>query len=314
MDIMDKEVLWVERYRPRKVEDTILPAKYKEMFSAMVEQNKIPNLLLAGGPGVGKTTIAKAMLDEVDADYIVINGSMSGIDDMRVKITNFAATVSFGGGRKFVIIDEADYLTVPAQAAFRNLIEEFSQNCGFILTCNYKRRIMGAIADSRMKVIDFRVPKAERQKLEIAMFKRVKHILDLENIPFNQKVVAMVVHKTFPDFRKTLNEFQSYAITGQIDEGMFVDLNKESVEDLFVMLKDKKFSDMCQWVADNEDQINEDLFQHLLDQMKHKVVLKTQPNFIVIMGRYLYQHGMVANPGINMRAFLTEVMIECEYT
>jgi len=314
IDIAMDEFLWVQKYRPRKVADTILPDRIKKIFAKFVEDGNIPNLILAGPPGTGKTTIAKAMLDEIQADYIVINGSLNGgIDTLRYDIQNFASSVSFAGGRKYVIIDEADYLTMNTQTAFRGFVEEFSKNCGFIFTCNYKNRIIPALVESRFSEIDFVFENDEKPRLAATFFKRVLAILDAEQVTYEPKAVARVIEKYFPDFRRVLGNLQKYAATGKIDEGIFVDLSKESIDSLFTMLKNKQFSDMRKWAADNSDQDANALFRQIYDMATDKIEMKSLPGFVVTLADYMYKHSFVADPEINTVAFLTEVMMECQF-
>ena len=222
---MREDFLWVEKYRPKTVEDTILPVDLKRTFQNFVDQGNIPNLILAGSAGVGKTTIARAMLEQLGCDYIVINGSMNGnIDTLRNEILSFASSMSFSGGRKYVILDEADYLNANStQPALRNFMEEFSKNCGFILTCNFRNRIIDPL-HSRCSVIDFKIGKADMAKLAAQFFKRVITILDSENVKYEQQVVAEVINKHFPDWRRVLNELQRYSATGAIDTGLLTNL------------------------------------------------------------------------------------------
>ena len=226
------EVLYVEKYRPQKIDDTILPEKTKAMFKKFVNDDSVPNLLLTGGPGVGKTTIAKAMLEEMGCDYIVKNGSLNvNIDTLRYEISTYASAVSLSGGRKYVIFDEADYLNAASvQPALRNFIEEYSSNCGFIFTCNFKNRIIEPLR-SRLSEVDFTIETAQRPKMAAQFYKRVLQILENENVEYDNKVVAKVVEKHFPDFRRVLTELQSYAASGKIDEGIFVNLKQESMDE-----------------------------------------------------------------------------------
>lgn len=308
------EALWVQRYRPKKVVDTILPISTKAMFQQMVDTGNIHNLLLTGLPGTGKTTVAKAMLDEIGADYIVINGSLkNGIDVLRVEIANFASAVSFGGGRKFVLIDEADYLNPNSvQPALRNFIEEFSKNCGFILTCNFKSRIITPLR-SRFSEIDFAIPKEEKPVLAGQFFKRVVAILNEEKITFDKAAVANVVQKYFPDFRRTLGELQTYSATGKIDDGIFTDIKGESIDELFALMKAKKYTDMRKWVAANSDSDASELFRAIYDAAVEKVELKSLPGLIVTLGEYQYKHAFVADPEINIMACVTEIMMEASF-
>ena len=308
------EVLWVEKYRPQTIDDTILPDKMKNTFRKFVNDESVPNLLLAGGPGVGKTTIAKAMLDEMGCDYIVKNGSLNvNIDTLRYDISTYASAVSLGGGRKYVIFDEADYLNAAnVQPALRNFIEEYSANCGFIFTCNFKNRIISPLR-SRLSEVDFTIDTADRPKMAMEFFKRVKAILDQEEVQYDPKVVAKVIEKHFPDFRRVLTELQSYAASGKIDEGIFVNLKEESIDDLFRLLKGKQFTEMRKWVAKNSDQDMNEMFRRIYDKASDMVTLQSQAGFIVTLADYMYKSGLVADQEINMVAFLTEVMIECEY-
>ena len=309
------EVLWVEKYRPQQIADTILPEQMKETFRKFVADGNIPNLLLAGGPGVGKTTIAKAMLDELGCDYIVKNGSLNvNIDTLRYDISTFASAVSLTGtGRKYVIFDEADYLnTTSVQPALRNFIEEYSSNCGFIFTCNFKNRIIGPLR-SRLSEVDFGIEQTERPKLAMDFFKRTQEILANENVDYDKNVLAKVIEKHFPDFRRVLTELQSYAASGKIDEGIFVNIKQESIDALFKFLKTKNFTEMRKWVANNSDQDMNEMFRRIYDAASTKVEFRTQAGFIVTLADYMYKANFVADQEINMVAFLTEVMIESEF-
>jgi DNA polymerase III delta prime subunit len=308
------EVLWVEKYRPQSIDDTILPDKMKNTFRKFVNDENVPNLLLTGGPGVGKTTIAKAMLDEMGCDYIVKNGSLNvNIDTLRYDISTYASAVSLGGGRKYVIFDEADYLSAAnVQPALRNFIEEYSANCGFIFTCNFKNRIIAPLR-SRLSEVDFSIEQTERPALAMQFFKRVINILDNENVNYDKAVVAKVIEKHFPDFRRVLTELQSYAASGKIDEGIFVNLKQESIDELFNLLKAKDFTNMRKWVARNSDQDMNEMFRRIYDASSERVEFKTLPGFVVTIADYMYKSNFVADQEINMVAFLTEVMIESEY-
>ena len=308
------EVLWVERYRPQKIDDTILPEKTKAAFKKFVADESIPNLLLTGGPGVGKTTIAKAMLEELGCDYIVKNGSLNvNIDTLRYEISTYASAVSLAGGRKYVIFDEADYLNATSvQPALRNFIEEYSSNCGFIFTCNFKNRIIEPLR-SRLSEVDFTIEQSQRPQLAMQFFKRVGSILDNENVAYDKKVVAKVIEKHFPDFRRVLTELQTYSSTGKIDEGIFINLKQESMDELFNLLKTKNFTAMRKWVASNSDQDMNEMFRRIYDMATDKVQMKSMPGFVVTLADYMYKANFVADPEINMIAFLTEVMMEAEY-
>ena len=314
IDAKSNEVLWVERYRPRLIEDTILPDQMKKTFQKFVADESVPNLLLTGGPGVGKTTIAKAMLDELGCDYVVKNGSLNvNIDTLRYEISTFASSVSLSGGRKYVIFDEADYLNATSvQPALRNFIEEYSANCGFIFTCNFKNRIISPLR-SRLSEVDFSIEQTERPALAMQFFKRVNAILQQENVEYDKAVVAKVIEKHFPDFRRVLTELQSYAASGKIDEGIFVNLKQESIDELFALLKAKNFTEMRKWVAKNSDQDMNEMFRRIYDAATDKIMLRSLPGFCVTTADYMYKANFVADQEINMIAYLTEVMIESEY-
>jgi len=314
IDAKANEVLWVERYRPQKIDETILPEKTKAMFKKFVTDDSVPNLLLSGGPGVGKTTIAKAMLEEMGCDYIVKNGSLNvNIDTLRYDISTYASAVSLSGGRKYVIFDEADYLNAAnVQPALRNFIEEYSSNCGFIFTCNFKNRIIQPLR-SRLSEVDFSIETSDRPKLAMQFMKRVETILGMENIDYDKAVVAKVIQKHFPDFRRVLTELQSYAASGRIDEGIFVNLKQESLDEVFRLLKTKDFTNMRKWVANNSDQDMNEMFRRIYDMAADKVEMRSLPGFVVTMADYMYKANFVADLEVNMVAFLTEVMIEAEY-
>ena len=314
IDAKQNEVLWVEKYRPQLIKNTILPDKTKTIFQKFVNDDSVPNLLLTGGPGVGKTTVAKAMLEEMGCDYIVKNGSLNvNIDTLRYDISTFASAVSLQGGRKYVIFDEADYLnSANVQPALRNFIEEYSSNCGFIFTCNFKNRIISPLR-SRLSEIDFTIETSDRPQLAAQFYKRAKAILNQENVEYDVKVVAKVIEKHFPDFRRVLTELQSYAASGKIDEGIFVNLKQESIEELFKFLKSKNFTEMRKWVARNSDQDMNEMFRCIYDSVDKYVEFRSVPGFVVTTADYMYKSSFVADQEINMVAYLTEVMIESEY-
>ena len=308
------EVLWVERYRPQLIEDTILPEKTKAMFKKFVTDGNVPNLLLSGGPGVGKTTIAKAMLEEMGCDYKIMNGSLNvNIDAIRYDISTYASAVSLQGGRKYVIFDEADYLNAAnVQPALRNFIEEYSSNCGFIFTCNFKNRIIQPLR-SRLSEVDFSIETSDRPKLAMQFMKRVEAILEQESVAYDKAVVAKVIQKHFPDFRRVLTELQSYSASGKIDEGIFVNLKQESIDQLFSLLKEKNFTEMRKWVAKNSDQDMNEMFRRIYDVANDKVEMKSMPGFVVTLADYMYKANFVADQEINMIAFLTEIMMEASF-
>lgn len=312
-DVNEKEILWSQKYRPRRIDDIILPAPIKTTFSKYVADGSVPNLLLSGGPGIGKTTVAKAMLNELGLDNIVINGSLeSGIDVLRGKISSFASSVSLQGGRKYVIIDESEYLNPQSvQPALRAFMEDYSKNCGFIFTCNYKNRIIEPLR-SRLSEVDFSIDKGDKNELAGLFFKRVIEILNAEGVAYDKKVVVNVILKYFPDFRRTINELQRYSASGKIDEGIFVDLKAESIDLIFDLMRDKKFTDMRQWVADNADQDASEIFRRLYEVGARRVDLSTQPGMIIALADYQYKHAFAADSEINLMACLTELMMECE--
>lgn len=313
MNELANEMLWSQKYRPQVVSETILPEKTKRAFQKFVDDGSIPNLLLSGSPGTGKTTAAVAMLKELDCDYILINGSLNGgIDTLRYEISNFASSVSFTGRRKYVIIDEADYLTPTTQAALRSFSEEFSRNCGFIFTCNYKERIITPL-QSRFSLIDFSINKDEKPKIAMNFFKRVVNILDSEGVEYEQKVVAKVIERHFPDFRRVLNELQNYAASGKIDVGILANFKQESINKLFEFLKEKNFTEMRKWVASNTDQNIEDLYRKLYETGLDKIPMSDIAEFVVTLGKYQYQNVMVPDQELNLVACLTEIMASCEF-
>jgi DNA polymerase III delta prime subunit len=311
---MDKDFLWVEKYRPHAIADTILPAELKTTFQQFVDQRNIPNLILSGSAGVGKTTVARAMLEELECDYIVINGSMNGnIDTLRNEILNFASSVSLSGGRKYVILDEADYLNANStQPALRNFMEEFSRNCGFILTCNFRNRIIEPL-HSRCSVIDFKIVKADIPKLAGQFFKRVTGILEKEGIEFDQAVVAEVIKKHFPDWRRVLNELQRYSATGRIDSGILNNMIEVSIKDLVLMMKNKEFSNIRKWVGENSDVDQITVFRGLYDASSTILKAQSVPELILILAKYQYQAAFAADHEINLMACLTELMMELQF-
>jgi DNA polymerase III delta prime subunit len=311
---MNEEFLWVEKYRPKTIEDTILPAELKQIFQQFVDQKNIPNLILSGSAGVGKTTVARAMLEQLGCDYIVINGSMNGnIDTLRHDILNFASSVSLSGGRKYVILDEADYLNANStQPALRNFMEEFSRNCGFILTCNFKNRIIEPL-HSRCSVVDFKISKKDMAKLAGQFFKRVESILANENVPYDKPAVAEIIQKFFPDWRRVLNELQRYSATGKIDSGILANLQQTSIRELIGLMSDKNFTEVRKWVKNNIDTDVNVLFNEFYTSASEMFTPRCIPALVVLIARYQYQNAFSANPEINFVAFLAEVMAEMEF-
>lgn len=312
MDIREQEFLWVEKFRPRTLGDCILPADQKKIFQEMLSKGEIQNMLLCGGAGMGKTTIARALCEELQTDYIIINGSEeSGIDVLRTKIKQFASTVSFSGKAKVVILDEADYLNPNStQPALRAFMEEFSSNCRFIFTCNFKNRIIPPL-HSRTTVIEFKLPKSEKPKIAGAFFKRVCEILKHENIEFDQKVVAKVIEKHFPDYRRILNEMQRYSSSGTIDEGILVNMNEANMQELISALKDKDWKKMRAWVVNNIDNDPQTLFRKFYDTFCDSVV--QVPQLILLLADYQYKSAFCADQEINLVACLTEIMASVEF-
>lgn len=305
--------LWVEKYRPRKIADCILPPDLKTTFQQFVDNKHVPNLLLTGSAGVGKTTVAKAMLEELGCDYIVINGSMNGnIDTLRNDILQFASSVSFSGGRKYVILDEADYLNANStQPALRNFMEEYSGNCGFILTCNFKNRIIEPL-HSRCSVVEFKIAKSDVPKLAAQFFKRVESILASEGVSYDKVVVAEVVKKHIPDWRRVLNELQRYSATGKIDSGILVNLSDENFKRLVASLKAKNFNEMRKWVVENGDS-DTAIFRKVYDTMHDVLKPSSIPAVVLLIADYQYKAAFVADHEINLVAFLTNLMVEAEF-
>lgn len=306
-------MLWVEKYRPHKIEDCILHPSIKETFQQYVKDGKIPNLLLAGGPGIGKTTVARALCDEVGCDYLVINGSdESGIDTFRTKIKHYASSMSFGGGRKVIIIDEADYLNPNStQPALRGAMEEFSKNCSFIFTCNYKNRIIAPL-HSRCAVVDFKT-NGSKKELATQFFKRVEYILDEENISFKKPVVAALVAKYFPDNRRILNELQRYSAGGTIDEGILSSVGELQLAELIKAFKEKDFGGVRKWVIGNLDNDPTRIFRTIYDTLYDELKPNSVPELVLILAKYQYQAAFVADHEINLMACFTEIMINMEF-
>ena len=308
-----EHLLWTEKYRPQTVEDCILPDRLKKPFQEYVNQKEIPNLLLSGGAGVGKTTVAKAMCNEIGCDFMVINGSdESGIDTFRTKIKNYASSMSLSGGRKVIIIDEADYLNPNStQPALRNAIEEFASNCSFIFTCNYKNRIIDPL-HSRCAVIDFGLKNGEKAKMAAAFFKRIQTILQSESVDADDKVLAELIKKHFPDFRRVLNELQRYSQFGKIDTGILTQIADVSIDELTKSISSKDFASIRKWVATHEIDstvLYRKIYDSLYDVMKPQSI----PQAVIILADYQYKAAFVADQEVNTVACLTELMVSCEF-
>jgi DNA polymerase III delta prime subunit len=314
IDSRDDQFLWVEKYRPQKIDDCVLPDSLKDTFKQYIAQGELPHFLLSGTAGVGKTTVAKALCNEIGAEYIMINGSEeSGIDTLRTKIKGFASTVSLTDSPKIVIIDEADYLQANStQPALRSFIEEFSANCRFIFTCNFKNRILEAI-HSRCACIDFKIDNKDKQVLLGTFFKRASQILKQENIEFDQKVVAELITKHFPDYRRVLNELQRYSVSGKIDSGILVNMSQESFKDLIKIMKEKDFTNVRKWVGKNSDSDTVALFRELYDTSVTYMAPESIPQLVLILADYQYKAAFVADHELNIMAALTEVMANVKF-
>ncbi len=314
---MSEDFLWVEKYRPQTIDECILPDTLKKIFQEFVNQKNVPNLLLTGSAGVGKTTVAKAMLEQLGCDYIIINGSLNAnIDMLRNQIKNYASAVSFTGGRKYVILDEADYLSSggngAVQPALRNFMEEYSSNCGFILTCNFPKRIIEPL-HSRCSVVDFKIRKSDLPSLASQFLKRACNILETEGVAYDKKVVAAVITSHYPDWRRVLNELQRYSVTGKIDEGILVNFSEEAFKALVGSMAAGDFPAVRKWVAEHSDMDMDVLFKNLYDSAYDLLVPATIPDLILILAKYQYQSAFVANLEINLAAAFLEIMSVCSF-
>ena len=310
------DFLWVEKYRPQKVEDCILPTEVKTTFNSFIEQGEIPNLLLSGTAGVGKTTIAKALCNQLGADFYVINGSDEGrfLDTVRNQAKTFAATVSLTSEsrHKVLIIDEADNTTPDVQLLLRASIEEFQKNCRFIFTCNFKNKIIEPL-HSRTTVIDFNVRGKTKQTLAAQFFERCRDILTREKVRFNDKVVVEIVQKYFPDFRRTINELQRYSSTGSIDTGILATLGDANIDSLVLCLKDKKFAEVKKWVTQNLDSDATIIMRKLYDNLSPMMDGPSVAAAVLIIAEYQYKSAFVVDQEINLLACLTQIMLECNF-
>ena len=311
---MSNEYLWVEKYRPQKVADTILPTKLKETFQKIIDRGELPNMLFTGSAGLGKTTVAKAMCNELNCDYILINGSEEGnIDTLRTKIKQFASSVSLSSDFKVVILDEADYLNPQStQPALRGFIEEFSSNCRFILTCNFKNRIIEPL-HSRCGVYEFNTSKKDLAPIASQFMKRCQYILEEEGVSYTQMAVADLIMKFAPDWRRVINELQRYSVNGNIDAGIVNVVSDKNYDDLFSYLKNKDFKKMRSWVVNNIDTDAAAIFRSIYDRMAEKVAPQSIPQLVLILGDYQYKNAFVADHELNVVACLTEVMSDVQF-
>jgi len=310
------DFIWVEKYRPQTIEECILPDNTKRTFKEFLNKGEIPNMLLAGPPGVGKTTVAKALCNELGVDFYVINGSDEGrfLDTVRNNAKNFASTVSLASEakHKVIIIDEADNTGNDVQLLLRAFIEEFAGNCRFIFTCNYKNKILEPL-HSRCAVVDFSIRGKEKQQIAAAFFQRLNFILEQERVEADKKVLVELVNKHFPDWRRVLNECQRYSVSGKIDSGILAAFSDVAVNDLIKNLKTKNFPEVRKWVNSNMDNDTSVLFRRIYDSLYESLVPNTIPAAVLVIAKYQYQMAFVADQEINMLACLTEIMVECEF-
>ena len=307
------QFLWVEKYRPRTVDECVLPEDVKKQFEAFIKKGEVPNLLLSGTAGTGKTTLARALCESLGCDYIVINGSDEGrqIDTLRTKIRSFASAVSFEGKTKVVILDEADYMNRESvQPALRGFIETFSENCRFVFTCNYANRLIDPL-HSRTTVIDFKITPSDRPALASKFMERMKYILDTEGVQYNEKVLAELLMKHFPDYRRVLNELQRYSVSGVIDEGILSNFQEINAKQLLESLREKDWKKMRQWVANNVDTDPQGIFREIYDVLLPEI--KSIPQVVLLIADYQYKAAFVADQEINITACLTEIMANVEF-
>lgn len=311
----EEQFLWVEKYRPQTIDECVLPDALKKTFKEYIAQGELPTFLFSGTAGVGKTTVAKALCNEIGAEYIMVNGSEEGrsIDVLRTTIKGFATTVSLTDAKKIIIIDEADYMNAQSvQPALRSFIEEYSNNCRFIFTCNYKNKIIEPL-HSRCAVIDFKIENKDKQQLAGTFFKRATQILKQEGIEFDPKVVAELVTKHFPDYRRMLNELQRYSVSGKIDSGILLNMSEESYKDLVKNLKEKNYAEVRKWVGKNSDADTVALFRELYDTSATHLEAGSIPSLVLILADYQYKAAFVADHELNIMAALTEIMMQCKF-
>ena len=309
------DFLWVEKYRPHKISDCVLPSDLQEPFSDFVDQGKVPNLILTGGPGTGKTTAAKALCDETKTDFLMVNGSDEGrsIDIVRTTLNQFCSSVSMTGNRKAIIMDEADYMNADSvQPALRGFIEKFGNNVSFLFTCNYPNRIIDPI-HSRCAVFDFVIPVNEKPKIAEKYLELCEGLLEKEGVTFDRKVIVELIMKYFPDFRRVLNELQRYSSSGKIDVGILSSLEEINVSQLVDALKGKRFSDMRKWINSNMDMDTTRIFRKLYDNLGSHLKQQSVPQAVLIIADYQYKSAFVADQEINLVACLTEIMVDCEF-
>jgi len=310
------DFIWVEKYRPKTISECILPNNTKKTFQDFLDKGEIPNMLLAGPPGIGKTTVAKALCNELGADVYVINGSDEGrfLDTVRNNAKNFASTVSLTATakHKVIIIDEADNTSNDVQLCLRAFIEEFAGNCRFIFTCNYKNKILEPL-HSRCSVVEFGIKGKDRQSIAAQFFKRLQEILDAEGVEYDNKVLVELINKHFPDWRRVLNEVQRYSVSGKIDAGILATFSDVAVNELVKNLKDKNFPEVRKWIVSNLDNDTTVLLRRIYDACYETLVPGSIPAAVLVLAKYQYQGAFVADQEINMLACLTELMVECEF-
>ena len=312
---MNNDFLWTEEFRPSTIKDCILPKHIKDVFQGYVNDGRIPNLLLSGGAGIGKTTVARAMCDEIGVDSLMINGSNEGrnIDTVRTLLQQYCSSVSMQGGRKVVIVDEADYMNADSvQPALRGFIEKFSSNVSFIFTCNYRNRIIDPI-HSRCSVIEFTIPRTDKPKLAQECLHRTELILKEKSVQYNEKVLVELIMKHFPDMRRVLNELQRYSVSGVIDAGILAQIGEINLLELMKSLKEKQFSEVSKWVTQNIDNDSVKIFRKIYDGIHNHLKATSIPQAILIIAEYQYKASFVGDQEINLVACLTEIMVDCEF-